>query len=95
MPRKPQKGGEGLADVLAKAPNSSRWMQQHPFEHQLSEDQLIEWETVRADYQKGKFSHISITALKKYVLQHFGMRSMSFDKFKAELEGRRSAKSHD
>ena len=76
MPRKSRKEGAGLADKLSKAPDSSRWIQQNPFKHQLTDEQLAEWEVVKADYKKGKFNHISITSLKRYVLEHFGMKSM-------------------
>ena len=93
MTRKSSKSEpESLASKLASLPESSRWIQQNPFENQLSSDQLAEWVLVKRDYQDGKFNHVSLTQLRKYVLNHFGMRAMSFDKFKSELEGRRSSK---
>ena len=83
-----KKEAESLVNKLSSLPESSRWITQNPFENQLNSDQLVEWEQVKSDYRDGKFSHVSITQLKKHVLEHFGMRKMSFDKFRSELEGK-------
>ena len=87
MSRKSSKSEDGnLASKLKSLPESSKWIQQNPFDHQLDTAQLAEWELVKLDYQKGKFAHVSLTQLKRHVLEHFGMRKMSFEKFKSELE---------
>jgi hypothetical protein len=91
--KSPKNDGVALANKLASLPQSSKWMLQNPFLHQLNDEQLAEWEIVKDDYEKGKFQHVSITQLKKYILDYFSMRPMSFDKFKAELEGKGRAKS--
>ena len=86
----PKSEGGKLSSKLASLPQSSKWILQNPFEYQLKGARLVEWESVKNDFAKGKFKHVSITQLKKYVLAHFDMNPMSFDKFKAELEGKGS-----
>ena len=80
MSRKAPERGD-LVDKLSKLPRSSR---ANPFDS-LSTKHKKEWREVREAYANGNLCHVSITQLNKSVSEHFGMKPMSFDKFKQLL----------
>lgn len=76
-----QNDGADLLDKLSKLPRSSRV---DPFSF-LSDHHKKEWQAVKHAWADGTLAHISMTQLSKSVIEHFSMKSISYDKFKKEL----------
>lgn len=88
MPKRNHQNEDGdLLNRLKSLPRSSR---SNPFDC-LSDEHKEEWEGVRSAWAAGKLSHVSISQLNRSVCSHFGMKQLSFAKFRKELERKAGA----